>query len=399
MRVIDYLPDRDGVVITTSSGQLKVQVLGDQVMRVVFTARAAFGTATSDLLLPGLARTAPAVLQTPDSLVLTTARLRLTVDRSSGAFTWSDHAGRLLMREPHDRADTKILEEVDVLRTVFSPDTEITSVHGADGERAVVHNTETVVDRQAYSTTLRMEFAPGEALYGLGQHEEGVLDYRGHAQDLYQQNMKIVAPMIVSTRGYALLWDSQSLASFHDDQYGTYFWTEVDDEMDFLFVLGPEFDDIVGQVRRLTGDAPMLPRWALGYIQSKDRYLDAAELVEVVREFQRRHLPLDCIVQDWQHWPEGQWGQKSFDPSRFPDPAGMVNELHRMGTRLMVSIWPNMHGDGPNQQDFRKHGQLLGDDSTYDAFDVAARERFWRQVQEGYSRHGVDAFWSDCTEP
>ncbi len=402
MKLLDHTLDGDAIVITTSSGRLKVEAIGDRVMRVVYTGRASFtdqSLRSNGMLLGGLERNAPAVEEADGILVLSTPSLRLEIDRATGAFTWTDASGRLLVREPHDRQDAKLLEEVDVLRTVFSDDTDITTVRGADGERAVVTGTDTVVDRQAYSTTLRLEFQHGEAIYGLGQHEDGILNYRGHHEYLYQQNMKIVAPMIVSTQGYGILWDSQSLASFHDDQHCTYFWTETDDELDFLFILGPELDDIVGEVRRLTGQAPMLPRWALGYVQSKDRYVDAAELVEVVGQFRARDLPIDCIVQDWQNWPEGQWGQKSLDPNRFPDPKGLVEQLHAMDCRLMVSIWPNMHGDGANQREFREHGQLLGDGSTYDAFDPAARERYAAQVREGYAQHGVDAFWSDCTEP
>ena len=399
MKILGHRCEADGVVLTTSAGLLKVQALGEQVMRVLFTGRESFAPEDSLMVLAGLERTPPEVSAHEDSLVLSTPRLRLLIDCASGAFSWTDQDGALLVREPRDGAETKVLATVDVPRTVFDAGAQATTVRGADGERAVVEGARTVVDRQAYSTKLRLELAEGEAVYGLGQHEEGILNYRGHHQYLYQQNMKIVAPVLVSSRGWALVWDSQSLMTFHDDQHGTYMWTAVDDAMDFFMVCGPEPDDIVRQIRRLTGQAPMLPRWAFGYVQSKDRYVDGAELVEVVREFRSRQLPLDCIVQDWQHWTEGSWGQKSFDPSRYPDPGALVDELHRMDVRLMVSIWPNMNGDGPNRRDLAEHGQLLGDGSTYDAFDTAARARYWDQVLQGYARFGVDAYWADCTEP
>ena len=399
MLVTSHRIEPDAVVVETSTGRLRIQVVDPQTMRVVFTAQPSFGTARSLVVLPGPDRSAPLVEETAEVLLLSTPRLRLAIDRASGAFTWSDDAGELLVREPHDGADTKTLQPIDVLRSVFDRDTESTTTLGADGARTVTGETRKMVDRQAYSTTLRLEFAPGEAIYGLGQHEEGILNYRGHHQHLYQQNMKVAAPVIVSTRGYALLWDSQCLASFYDDQDGTYLWTEVDDEMDFYVIVGPELDDVVGRIRALTGEAPMLPRWSLGYIQSKDRYTDAAELVEVVTEHRRRHIPLDCIVQDWQSWPEGQWGQKSLDPSRYPDPARLCADLHQLDARLMVSIWPNLQGDGPNQVEMRAQGHLLGDGSTYDAFDADARALYWRQLNDGYFQYGVDAWWADCTEP
>ena len=110
-----------------------------------------------------------------------------------------------------------------------------------------------VVDRQAYQTKLEFEWAEGEALYGLGSHEEGMFNLRGQHQYLYQQNMKVVVPVLVSTRGYGILLDSYSLMTFHDDAFGSYFWSEVDDELDYYFVYGPEFDQIVTELRRLTG--------------------------------------------------------------------------------------------------------------------------------------------------
>jgi alpha-D-xyloside xylohydrolase len=399
MKIQAYYIESDCVVVDTSAGRLKVQAIGERVMRVVFTGRPDFCSDQSLIIVNGVKRSAPIVEDSAEHLVLSTSRLRLLIEKQFGAFTWTDNVGQLLFREPHDRADTKVLDEIDVLHSVFSINTVITTELGADGEKSVAGEIKQVVDRQAYSTKLRLEFSEGEALYGLGQHDEGVFNYRGHYEDLYQQNMKIVAPVLVSTRGYAIMWDSQSLASFHDDQAGSYFWTEVDDEMDFYVIAGPELDDIVHQIRTLTGKAPMLPRWALGYIQSKDRYENADELLEIVREYRRRGIPLDCIVQDWKHWPEGLWGQKSLDPDRYPDPTRLTEELHDLGAKMMVSIWPNMQNEGPNQAEFRAQGELLGDGSTYNAFNPDARTRYWEQVNEGYFRHGVDAFWADCTEP
>lgn len=398
MRITGHRVEPDGVVLTTGGGLLKVQALGDRTMRVVL-ARGSFATTPSLVLVEGLERTAPAVQESAGELVLSTARLVLRVDLASGAFTWTDPDGTLLVREPHDGGETKVLEVVDVVRTTFDETARRTVVSSADGDKTIVGDGTPVVDRQAYATTVRLELADDEAVYGLGQHEHGILDHRGSTEHLYQQNMKIVAPMILSPRGWAMLWDSASLATFRDDAGGTSLRTEVDDELDLLVIAGPELDEIVGEVRRLTGQAPMPPRWALGYVQSKDRYTSADELLEVVDGFARRRFPLDCIVQDWQSWPPGVWGQKSFDPARYPDPSALAASLHERGVRLMVSIWPNLHGDSPNRRELARAGQLLGDESTYDAFDPGARETYWRQTREGYADHGVDAFWADCTEP
>lgn len=205
--------------------------------------------------------------------------------------------------------------------------------------------------------------------------------------------------MLVSTRGYGLLWDCYSLMTFHDDAFGSYIWTEIASDLNFYFIYGPQLDDIVGGVRHLTGQAPMLPRWAFGYIQSKERYVDQAELIEIVKEYRERELPLDCIVLDWKSWPEGLWGQKSFDQSRFPDPDAMMDELHRLNARLMVSIWPIMNPAGANAIEMREQGQMLGNQATYDAFSEKGRALYWKQANQGLFSHGIDAWWCDCTEP
>ncbi|MEO8394277.1 MAG: TIM-barrel domain-containing protein, partial [Chloroflexota bacterium] len=238
-----------------------------------------------------------------------------------------------------------------------------------------------------------------EALYGLGSHEEGMMNLRGEHQYLYQQNMKAVVPVLLSTRGYGILVDSYSLMTFHDDAFGSYLWTDVDDELDYYFIYGPEFDQIVQGIRQLTGQAPMLPRWAFGYIQSKERYVSQAELIDVVQEYRKRGLPLDCIVQDWKSWPRDLWGQKTLDSERFPDPDSLTSEIHRLNAHLMISIWPNMNPGGDNWCEMRDQGFLLGNQGTYDVFQEKARALYWKQANEGLFAHGIDAWWCDCTEP
>ncbi len=226
-----------------------------------------------------------------------------------------------------------------------------------------------------------------------------MLNLRGQHQYLYQQNMKVVVPVLVSTRGYGVLLDSCSLMTFHDDESGSYLWTDVDDELDYSFIDGPEFDQIIHQLRFLTGPAPMLPKWAFGYVQSKERYVSQAELIETVREYRTRGLPLDCIVQDWKTWTGDLWGQKSLDPERYPDPRQLLNDLHALHAKLMVSIWPTMQPGGANWSEMHSQGFLLGNQATYNAFDPAARACYWKQANEGLFSHGVDAWWCDCTEP
>ena len=143
----------------------------------------------------------------------------------------------------------------------------------------------------------------------------------------------------------------------------------------------------------------MLPRWAYGYMQSKERYETAEELVETVAEYRRREVPLDCIILDWKSWVGDLWGQKTFDPARFPDPAGMTAALHQQDAKLMVSIWPYMRKGGDNYDQMKAAGHLLGNNSNYNSYSPEARDMYWQQTNDGLFSTGVDAWWCDCTEP
>jgi alpha-D-xyloside xylohydrolase len=212
--------------------------------------------------------------------------------------------------------------------------------------------------------------------------------------------MKAVVPHLVSTRGYSVLLDCGSLMTFHDDEEGSFWWADAVDELDYYVIYGGSFGGVMRGYRHLTGATPLPPKWAFGYVQSKERYVTAEEMIEVVAEYRRRSIPLDCIVLDWKSWPNGEgWGQKSFDRLRFPDPEGFTRKLHELGAKLMVSIWPIMTGGCANQLELNERGLMLGNQSTYNAFLPEARACYWEQARRGLFEHGVDAWWCDCTEP
>jgi alpha-D-xyloside xylohydrolase len=395
---IQYAIRDDGAIIETSQGVLSLTRYSDNAIRVRYTLTQDFSTEESLMVqrFPD-ASTRLEMSETADAIIFSTPKLAIRINRQTGAFTYLDSSGQILTKEP-DRGG-KTLAPIEVVKSVFDDAVEAHIRKDADGVHAYTPSVKQVVDRQAFHTKLEFEWMAGEALYGLGSHEEGMMNLRGQHQYLYQQNMKVVAPVLLSTRGYGLLLDSYSLMTFHDDAFGSYIWTDVDDELDYYFIYGPEFDQIVQCIRQLTGQVPMLPRWAFGYIQSKERYVSQTELIEVVKEYRKRGLPLDCIVQDWKSWPPDLWGQKTLDPERFPDPKRMVAELHGLNTRLMISIWPNMNPGGDNWREMREQGCLLGNQSTYNAFEEKARELYWKQANEGLFAHGIDAWWCDCTEP
>jgi alpha-D-xyloside xylohydrolase len=398
MPIRSYSNRPDGLWIESDQGWLLLTPYSERMIRVRYSLKPEFSTQSS---LVVIAQPEPevgwAVSEQPGCLVVSTSQVAIQIDRQTLAFTYLDSEGHLLTRE--SARGGKTLEPVDVLVSVFDASTTTESRENVDGVRIDARNVRQVVNRQAYHTKLEFEWAEGEALYGLGSHEEGMFNLRGQHQYLYQQNMKAVVPVLVSTRGYGIFLDSTSLITFHDDAFGSYLWTDVDDELDYYFVYGPEFDEVIHELRDLTGQAPMLPRWAFGYIQSKEHYQSQEELLSVVREYRRRQLPLDCIVQDWKSWTGELWGQKTFDPLRFPDPRQMTEDLHALHARMMISIWPIMRPGGANWQEMHDRGLLLGNQATYDAFNEEARACYWEQANTGLFSRGIDAWWCDCTEP
>ncbi len=398
MKAKFFKKNTNGIILHTTKGKINIQVCTDNIIRIVYTLNNEFSEKESLMIVKKTIDNIYWKVDETDTFIkVSTAKLQIKINKESCAFSYFDAEGNLLTKEPDSGG--KELTPTRVEKTIFNKDTEIKNEDSADGVKVRVENSETVIDREAYHCKLSFVWDENEALYGLGSYEEGIMNYRNHHQYLYQENMRAVVPVLVSTKGYGILLDSYSYMSFHDDVYGSYLWSEINDELDYYFIYGPEFDEIVSGYRYLTGDVPMFPKWTFGYIQSKERYKTQDELVSIVEEHRKRKIPLDTIVLDWRSWEGDLWGQKSFDISRFPDPEKMMEDIHDLNARLMISIWPNMQNDGSNRLEMKDLGFLLGNQSTYDAFNKKARELYWKQADEGLFSKGIDAWWCDCTEP
>ena len=198
-------------------------------------------------------------------------------------------------------------------------------------------------------------------------------------------------------------------------------WSEMAKDMDYYFIAGNSFDDVISGYRTLTGKASLYPKWALGFWQSRERYKTSQEIEETLSEFRRRQIPIDNIVQDWNYWPEDQWGSHQFERSRYPNPQAMLDSVHAMGARFMISVWPKFYCNTDNYKALDAKGWMYRQSSTddihdwvgpgykngfYDAYDADARKLFWQQMDESlYSKYnkngvaGVDAWWMDASEP
>jgi len=514
-----------GMVLHLASGELRIQVLSDSLVRVEFSAAPDFFNRASIDRVPLLpAATRFSTSESDAGFILATAKLRVIVDRETGAVSFADSAGHSLLSEA---PGSRMLEP------------------------AIVQGEKTFHIQQEW------EAQKDESLYGLGQMQLGIVDIKGYDLDLWQHNTNVVVPFLVSSKGYGILWDNTSFTRFGDlrpftsipagnlydadgqqggltvapadgseppgqtaeisihyrlssdevshpetiaglwsgkrqswagsilapatgyyqfqaysnggikvwldgklvmshwrqdwlpsnDQIrvhleagrkypiriendpeqqdtlefrwktpapdaNTSLWSQVGDGIDYYFVYGPAIDQVIAGYRLLTGKSTMLPNWAFGLWQSRQRYETAGQSLDVVREFRQRKIPIDNIVQDWRYWPENAWGSHEFDSTRFPDPVAWINALHAQHAHLMISVWGKFNPNTSNAKAMLTKGYLylpnveehvtdwLGQPYTYyDAFNPEARKLFWSQIDTPLFAKGIDAWWMDATEP
>ncbi len=366
----------DGVLFSMGTGTLKIQVCSDSIIRVQYSPTASFPKRSEFVVIK---ENWPAVKwtmqSTDDAVTLSTSLLKLTVTRKDGAIAYADANGRPLVQE----AGRSMTAE---------------KVNGEDTYRA-----ESFVNI----------YGSHEALYGLGQHQAGVWNYRGESVDISQDNTNISVPLMLSSNGYGIFWNSSARSRFNN-RFANYLYisSEVADVIDYYFLYGPDFDKIITGYRELTGQVPMFGKWAYGFWQCKNRYKTQDEILGVAKKYRDLHIPVDNIVQDWFWW--NRKGEFVFNKN-YPDPKGMVDELHNENFHLMISIWPFFEPGSANYDYMEKKGWFVdkfkfakppfhtNGMAVYDATNPEARKYYWDQVNKGLFSIGLDAWWMDTTEP
>lgn len=386
-----------GVLLQSERGTLRLCPVADDICRVSYTVGGEPATKTPAYILPAQPFAAWEMQETDTDIICRAKHFAIRVNRATGALQYEDTDCGVLLRDRE--RESRTLEPFDAYRMVVDENTVIEEVETPDGVKKVVREATRVLDRTLYHTRLHLCFAEGEALYGLGQHEEGCLNLRGTTQYLHQANLKIALPVLVSSKGYGIVLSTGSPALFNDTAAGSYLYTEADTQMDYYFLAGGGMAGTVAAYRRLTGKAALLPRWAMGYWQSQERYETQDEMLSIVDEYRKRGIGLDSIVLDWCSWKGALWGQKTFDTERFPSPADMTKKLHDNHAHFVISIWPNMNKAGDNYTEFFDKGLLLPASEIYDAMNPEGRALYWKQANEGLFGHGVDAWWCDSSEP
>lgn len=273
---------------------------------------------------------------------------------------------------------------------------------------------------KSYSVSQSFELENAETIYGLGQQHQGKMSKRNVKLKMIQGNLDDYIPFFQSVKGYGLFWDNYSPTLFEDNQDSTVFKSEVGEGVDYYFMYGGNADTVIGCMRNLTGQAPMFPLWTYGFWQSRERYKSQEELVDVVKKYRELKVPLDGIIQDWQYWGSNYlWNAMEFLNPAFPDPQKMVNDVHALNAHAIISIWSSF---GPMTKQYRELSKLnaLFNFKTwplsglekfppnmdypsgvkvYDAYNPAARNLYWKHLNEGIFKLGIDGWWMDSSEP
>jgi alpha-D-xyloside xylohydrolase len=373
-----------GVDFVLDKGLMRVDIVTADVVRVRYTILDAWAEKRSLVVVaPMPDRSDFSVSEEGAKIVIATAKLKIIVNRSTNAIVYEDLSGKILLAEA-----------------------------GSEGKamRPV-----TIVGDDTYNCETKFVSPKNEALFGLGCHPLDSLsvDYKGRNQKMLIKYLTGAIPVLLSTRGYGLLWDNYSASDFYGAEAGNTqfrYVSESGNMVDYYFFFGPSFDQIIDSYRDLTGKAPMYPKWSFGLFQSQDRYKSQAEVLSVKDNYRNNHIPVDVVVQDWFWWSPLPIGSHVMNAERYPDPKAMIDELHRDHFHAMISIWPVFGKGTPNYEALQKMGYLTSItwdnfvtktfDTYYDAHNPKARDLYWEQAKDSVvARYGWDAWWVDQCEP
>ncbi|MGA2507669.1 MAG: TIM-barrel domain-containing protein [Chitinispirillaceae bacterium] len=373
---IDYMLE-DGVIFNMSdSSKMKVQVCTDKIIRIVYTKQATIPKADQNYIV---------VKGTWDPA-------RWTINLSGTAYS---------VQTSTVRADIAIATG---LVSFYSGGALILQESAAKTLTPV-----TIGNQAAYSGTIDFNSPSNEGIYGFGQFQNGYFNQRpeliSSSYELVQHNQTDCSPVFLSTRGFGILWINYSRMTVPSPLHLTCDWA-TNDAIDYYFMYGPEFDTIIASYRTITGSAPLWPKWAYGFWQCKNRYQSQYEIMNTVETYRSKNYPIDNIVQDWQYYAQGMNGCACFDPTRYPDPKGMIDSLHNpLHCHFTISVWPSfaVNTDNGNWQFMVNRGYLLSTSDylgqTYDAFNDSGAHYYWQFIDTGLVSKGADAFWPDATEP
>jgi alpha-D-xyloside xylohydrolase len=380
----------DGAQYTVDGGTLRIQFWSPEIVRVTYAATNELSALKSLSVVASPATVRFKQQQDDQAFTLATSDIKVKIDKQTGAVTFLDPADHVLLRET------------------------------AQGRKI---EPDRVAGAAVTSCAQSFDLSPDEGIYGLGQHQSGAWNYVSDGSfrvRLAQANTDVGIPVMTSSKGYVLLWDNPAVttisSSAADDsnngQRILRWYSEYGQAIDYYFCYGGgTIATAMAAYRHLTGEAPLMPEWELGFWQCKERYASQEELLGVASKMRDLKVPVDGIIQDWQYWPPGTntWGSHLFDPKRYPDPVAMFKELHDEHFHVLISVWAKFDLGSKNSEELNAGGGMFpeitsyafppGHGQWYDPFSVAGRTIYWKQIRDELFDKGVDGWWLDAPEP
>jgi alpha-D-xyloside xylohydrolase len=378
--VVSWQTNGDGLTFQMDPGTLRLQVFSPRVVRVAYSLSNAVPS-NSFAVIESSTNSGWNVASSASEVALTTSELQVRVSRATGAVGFYDTNGVEILAEP--------------------------PLGGKSLEPATVSGFNTLQSRQQFV------ISPDEAIYGLGEHASGLMNYRGASVHLQNKNpSEGSTPVLVSSRGYGLFWDNPAISDVsvaQDSPTNLVLTSEAADSVDYYFMYGPKPDDVVAGYRNLTGNAPLFGKWAWGLWQCKNHYQTQSEVLGVAGTYRADNIPLDGVIQDWQYWTPNPWGSHHFDTSRYPDVAQMMQTLHDENAHLIISVWARFDTNIYNANALAAVNGLYtnvlanvypaGYGQWYDPFNPEARQVYWDEIATNLFNLGIDGWWFDASEP
>ncbi len=381
---------KTGMGIKTKTGdiEIEIQFLSPSIVRVIkWPQGQTYAKESLSVNMTPLKTAFTVSEKSGDHVSLKSDQMTVQVDLKNGNISFSARDGRVMLREKPQG-------------TVFTPYND--------------------AGNPTYSVLQSFLLDKDEAIYGLGQQQQGKMIQRNLKLNMIQGNTDDYIPFFQSVKGYGLFWDNYAPTLFEDNPESTSFKSDIGDCIYYYFMIGGNADGVIAQMRELTGQAPMFPLWTYGYWQSKERYKSQDEIVGVVKKYRELGVPLDGIIQDWQYWGNNYlWNAMEFLNPEFYDPQKMVNDIHGMNAHVIISIWNSFGPQTKPYRELEKIGALMdfktwpesGSEKwppnpdypsgvrVYDAFNPAALDIFWKYLNAGIYSLGMDGWWMDSSEP
>lgn len=453
---LDVQKTGHGFRLAMPEGTLHVDACTDAVIHVVYSPGEIAPASRVPVVIQDCSQAGARVAVSSGEVRLSTRSLQVVVSRSTGRVQFLDLQGQPVLEEPLQGAR------------------RLKPVH--------VSGMSTLEPQQLFLTR------PDEAFYGLGQRQEGFLNWRDIPVRLQQVDAQIAIPMAVSNKGYGIFWNNPARTDFNPTDHefridsktkqvtftsgpaGTYgflaaggtgreeislkvndqtiaqlkaylvpyatsgkmalaantqymltmqgggdqasifikdptesnltgFRSEVGESIDYYFLYGPSPNKVISEYRSLTGEAPMFPKWAYGFLQCREHYSSQSQLLDAASGFRERKIPVDAIIQDWQYWGKYGWNAMRFDEQNYPEPQQMITQLHAENLKFLISVWSKFDPGTPIYNEMKSSSLLVPDTEWFDAFSPAARDLYWSHMRDGLFRKGVDGWWLDATEP